>query len=107
MALGSRSVHSASPSVGSAGSPREPYWTAYNTRPLSGVPPMSFARRVPAMVALILAATPWSDAGAQVITNVLLEWRVQLDRCEGSDQRDRAALTLGRLAVQRHFTKRQ
>jgi hypothetical protein len=45
------------------------------------------------MVALIVATIPLSDASAQVITNVLLEWRAQLDHCEGSDQRDRGALT--------------
>jgi hypothetical protein len=53
---------------------------------------MPFSRCVPAVVALILAITPLSDASAQVITNVLLDWRAQLDLCEGSDQRDRGAL---------------
>jgi len=53
---------------------------------------MPMSRCATAVTAVILAITPLSDASAQVVTNVLLEWRSQLDLCEGSDQRDRGAL---------------
>lgn len=41
------------------------------------------------LLVLLLAPVP---AHADVINNVLLQWRVQLELCEDSDQRDRGAL---------------
>jgi hypothetical protein len=53
---------------------------------------MPMSRRTAAAAAVILAIIPLSGANAQVVTNVLLEWRTQLNLCQESDQRDRGAL---------------
>jgi hypothetical protein len=53
---------------------------------------MPMSRRALAAAAVLLAAIPVAAARAQVVSNVLLDWRAQLDLCEESPQRDRGAL---------------
>lgn len=53
---------------------------------------MPLLPRALVVAAVSLSLAPRSDASAQVITNVLLEWRTQLALCEESAQRDRGAL---------------